>query len=90
MVVIYLIIQHKALMQKCVVIQENYDRAKKILTDNMDKLHMMAEALVKFETLDTKQIQSVMAGKMPKKTPAPKANKPTRVTKKSPSAEEDI
>ena len=33
------------------VIQENYDRAKKILTDNMDKLHMMAEALVKFETL---------------------------------------
>ena len=72
------------------VIQENYDRAKKILTDNMDKLHMMAEALVKFETLDTKQIQSVMAGKMPKKTPAPKANKPTRVTKKSPSAEEDI
>lgn len=72
------------------VIQENYDRAKKILTDNMDKLHMMAEALVKFETLDTKQIQSVMAGKMPKKTPAPKANKPTRVTKKSSSAEEDI
>lgn len=55
------------------VIDENYQRAKKILVDNIDKLHLMAEALVKFETLDTKQIQTVMEGKMPKRAAAKKA-----------------
>lgn len=47
------------------VINDNYIRAKKILTDNIETLHLMAEALVKFETLDTKQIKTVMDGKMP-------------------------
>jgi cell division protease FtsH len=45
------------------VIDKNYKRAEQILRDNMDKLHLMAEALVKYETIDDSQIAEVMAGK---------------------------
>jgi cell division protease FtsH len=36
------------------VIDRNYDRAKKILQDNMDILHSMKDALMKYETIDAK------------------------------------
>jgi cell division protease FtsH len=49
------------------VIDRNYDRAEKILNENMDKLHAMAEALIKFETIDTEQINSIMKGEEPGK-----------------------
>ncbi len=45
------------------LIDRNYKRAEKILNDNIDKLHAMAEALVKFETIGVDQIQDVMAGR---------------------------
>jgi cell division protease FtsH len=48
-----------------VVIDRNYVRAKKLLSDNMDKLHLMAEALIKYETIDTEQIDEIMTGKVP-------------------------
>ena len=44
-------------------IDRNYDRAEKILNGNMDKLHAMAEALIKYETIDKEQINDIMAGK---------------------------
>ncbi len=47
------------------VIDRNYTRAKRILEENMDKLQMMAEALVKYETIDRKQIDSIMQGQEP-------------------------
>jgi cell division protease FtsH len=47
-------------------IDSNYARARKLLEDNLDKLHTMAEALVKYETLDTEQIDDIMAGKVPR------------------------
>jgi len=31
----------------------------------MDKLHLMAEGLIKYETIDAKQITEIMAGKEP-------------------------
>jgi len=46
-------------------IDRNYERAEKMLNDNMDKLHVMAEALLKYETIDAKQIDEIMAGKIP-------------------------
>ena len=46
-------------------IDRNYERAEKILNDNMDKLHVMAEALLKYETIDSKQIDEIMDGKIP-------------------------
>ncbi len=47
------------------IIDRNYRRAKEILTANMDKLHLMAESLIKYETIDTNQIQEIMSGKEP-------------------------
>ncbi len=48
------------------VIDANYTRAKEILQANIDKLHIMADALVKYETIDEQQIKDIMAGKTPK------------------------
>ena len=47
------------------IVERNYKRAKKLLQDNLDKLHMMAEALMKYETIDSAQIQDIMKGKQP-------------------------
>lgn len=46
-------------------IDRNYSRAQEILTANMDKLHLMAEALLKYETIESEQIDEIMAGKQP-------------------------
>jgi cell division protease FtsH len=48
------------------IVERNYQRAKKILTDNIEKLHMMADALVKYETIDADQIDDIMGGKTPR------------------------
>ncbi len=48
------------------IVDRNYERARKILMENMDKLHMMAEALMKYETIDSEQIDDIMAGKEPR------------------------
>ncbi len=47
------------------VIDRNYDRANKLLTENMDKLHTMAKALIKYETIDSDQINNIMNNKEP-------------------------
>ncbi|WED44714.1 ATP-dependent zinc metalloprotease FtsH [Legionella cardiaca] len=47
------------------IIDRNYQRAKEILLANMDKLHLMAEGLIKYETIDANQIQEIMAGQEP-------------------------
>ncbi|RAP36595.1 ATP-dependent metalloprotease [Legionella quinlivanii] len=47
------------------IIDRNYQRAKEILTANLDKLHLMADALIKFETIDANQIAEIMAGHEP-------------------------
>jgi cell division protease FtsH len=47
-------------------IERNYQRSKKILTENIDKLHVMADALIKYETIDADQIKDIMAGKTPR------------------------
>jgi len=47
------------------VIDRNYTRTTNLLNDNVDKLHLMADALMKYETIDALQIDSIMAGKEP-------------------------
>ncbi|MCD6046387.1 MAG: ftsH [Gammaproteobacteria bacterium] len=44
------------------IVDRNYQRAYKILTDDIEKLHLMAEALMKYETIDTEQIDDIMHG----------------------------
>ena len=48
------------------IVDRNYQRARNILTENMDKLHLMANALIKYETIDTQQINDIMEGKEPR------------------------
>ncbi len=48
------------------IIDENYKRARQILEENLDKLHAMAEALIKYETLDDDQITDIMEGREPR------------------------
>jgi cell division protease FtsH len=48
------------------VIEQNFQRARTILTAALDKLHAMAEALMKYETIDDEQLKDIMAGKIPK------------------------
>ncbi|MDG6255609.1 ATP-dependent zinc metalloprotease FtsH [Glaesserella parasuis] len=42
------------------IIDRNYERAKQTLLDNIDILHAMKDALLKYETLDRKQIDDLM------------------------------
>lgn len=51
------------------LIDRNYDRAEKLLTDNMDILHAMKDALMKYETIDAKQIDDLMS-RQPVRPPA--------------------
>ncbi|MFB1010666.1 MAG: ATP-dependent metalloprotease, partial [Thiopseudomonas sp.] len=64
---------------------DSYATAKRILEDNRDKLDAMADALMKYETIDSDQIDDIMAGvpvREPKdwsggsNTPPPSAEQP--------------
>ncbi len=48
------------------IIDRSYARAEEILKSNIDKLHKMADALMKFETIDSDQIDDIMEGKDPR------------------------
>ncbi|OLF55817.1 ATP-dependent zinc metalloprotease FtsH [Pseudomonas chlororaphis] len=48
------------------IIDQCYGTAKQILTDNRDKLDAMADALMKYETIDAEQIDDIMAGRPPR------------------------
>ena len=47
------------------IIDTQYSRATKLIKDNMDKMHLMADALMKYETIDSGQIDEIMDGKTP-------------------------
>ncbi|MCW9008827.1 MAG: ATP-dependent zinc metalloprotease FtsH, partial [Marinobacter sp.] len=48
------------------IIDSCYEKAKQILVDNRDKLDMMADALMKYETIDRHQIDDIMEGRTPR------------------------
>ena len=47
------------------IIDEQYGRARKLIEDNQDKMHAMAKALLEWETIDSDQLDDIMAGKEP-------------------------
>jgi len=47
------------------VIDHAYHRARDLLTANLDKLHVMAGALLQYETIDGEQIAAIMEGRTP-------------------------
>ena len=48
------------------IIDRSYARAEQILKTHLDKLHLMADALIKYETIDSDQIDDIMEGKAPR------------------------
>jgi cell division protease FtsH len=48
------------------IIDRNYERARSLLVEHLDKLHAMAEALIKYETIDSAQIDDIMQGRPPR------------------------
>ncbi|MGF1709185.1 ATP-dependent zinc metalloprotease FtsH [Vibrio kagoshimensis] len=53
-----------------ILIDRNYARAKQILEDNMDLMHSMKDALMKYETIDAGQIDDLMERKTDIREPA--------------------
>lgn len=49
-----------------VFIDRNYQRAHTMLTERVDILHAMADALIKYETIDADQIDDIMNGRPPR------------------------
>jgi len=48
------------------IIDSCYEKAKQILVDNRDKLDMMADALMKYDTIARHQIDDIMEGRTPR------------------------
>jgi cell division protease FtsH len=48
------------------IIDRNYLRAENLLKENEEKLHVMAKALMKYETIDMGQVKDIMEGREPK------------------------
>jgi cell division protease FtsH len=47
------------------ILDNAYRRTTEILSANLDKLHIMAEALLTYETIDAQQIDAIMEGRRP-------------------------
>jgi cell division protease FtsH len=71
------------------VIEANFQRARQILTSSLEKLHAMADALMRYETIDEEQLKDIMAGRPPK-PPAgwdeTLSNRPPRAPSEGPAA----
>jgi cell division protease FtsH len=52
------------------IVTANYDRAKKIVMENLDKLKALAEALLEYETVDGADIDVIFAGNRLERKPA--------------------
>ncbi len=48
------------------IIDQQYDVARKLIEDNKEKMHAMAKALIEWETIDSDQIDDIIAGKEPR------------------------
>ena len=78
------------------LIDSNYERARNLLQENIDKLHLMAEALIKYETIDSEQIEEIMAGKTPRPPKdwdedagAPRSGKGSKASQDQPEAKDE-
>ncbi|WDV83052.1 ATP-dependent zinc metalloprotease FtsH [Xylella fastidiosa] len=47
------------------ILDKAYARTKRILADNLDKLHAMSQLLLQYETIDAPQIDAIMEGRAP-------------------------
>jgi cell division protease FtsH len=48
------------------IVLTSYVRAREVLNEHLDKLHVLAEALLEYETLDASQVAEILDGNTPK------------------------
>ena len=70
------------------IIDRNYEHARELITNHMNELHAMAEALIKYETIDADQIKEIMSGNPP--SPPADWDSMTTSTKPKKKAETDL
>jgi cell division protease FtsH len=44
------------------IVMEGYNKAKRILTENIDRLHLISESLLEFETIDGEDVNIIIGG----------------------------
>ena len=66
------------------IISDCYSKATDLLKENLDNLHLMAKSLVEYETLDSEQIDDIMAGAKPR-APGSEEDKTENQEKNDPS-----
>ncbi|NOY77622.1 MAG: ATP-dependent metallopeptidase FtsH/Yme1/Tma family protein [Calditrichaeota bacterium] len=64
------------------IVQEAADKAEKLLRDNVDLLHRLADALLEYEILDGHQIDQILAGEA--MAPPPKKKKAANAARSKP------
>ena len=67
------------------ILETQYAIARKLIEDNRDKMEAMAQALLKWETIDSDQIDDIMAGKPPRE---PRGIEPPKAEKKAKTPDE--
>jgi cell division protease FtsH len=69
------------------VVTGNYERAKKIVMENLDKLTALAEALLEYETVDGQEIDTIFAGRRLDRQPSMSSSPSIRATTPPKAAE---
>lgn len=64
-------------------VEEAYQRAKKIITDHEDQLHVLAKGLMEYETLSGEEIRDLIEGKTPQRDSVAVSKKKKATRKKS-------
>jgi len=67
------------------ILSECYQKSTEILEENIDKLHSMAKSLIEYETLDSNQIDDIMAGGKPRSNAAEEKKQDKKDDKKDSS-----
>jgi cell division protease FtsH len=69
------------------IIDQQYALARSLIEGNRDKIEAMAKALLEWETLDSDQLNDIMAGNPPRPPkPAPSAQTPQPPKDQAPTA----
>lgn len=69
------------------IIHNGYDRTEKILTDHMDKLHELAQYLIKYEKIDGEKFVKLMNGELQENTDEPETLPNVDEVKETPDTE---
>ncbi len=72
------------------IVEEAHERARKVLTDNMEELHQLSQLLIERETIDKEQFERLLAGEPEESVfaePEPPAAEPEPDTERKPRVE---